>query len=464
MQVNDEYIDELFACKLGNMEAEPPEDGWLRVEQELNRRSSMKRKYWLMAASVALILSVSASIIYVQTKFPTNSENVSQTVVIDEQPIDTVEEIATVVDEPQQNVVDQPQQNVVENLPDNAVETLAEFFETVPAVEELQNEIEEDMPAIADVTPIIDELQSINYTYNDVYPEIIAQNDFSNINLVPRVEIPKFVPIDFFDISDDEAPVSRKRWEISGKFAPIHSYRNITSVPAGLRKSDFDDAESPLLAYSGGLAVSFKVFSRFSIQTGAYYTQMGQSINNVTPVTNMHAAVSSNNSYTKNFVRTSSGSVAVASTLKADVNSEYSNFFNSETQAASINPLSSHSSAYQLIERVDYLEIPLTLRYKVVDRKFSLAVFGGMSANVLLDTNTFIDNGVELLKNGTILMARPINYSSSFGFSLGYDVLKNLSIGVEPAFKYYLHSYTTSSQVGSNPYAIGVFTGAVYRF
>lgn len=104
------------------------------------------------------------------------------------------------------------------------------------------------------------------------------------------------------------------------------------------------------------------------------------------------------------------------------------------------------------------------LRYRIFDRKLNFYVLGGMSANVLMDTNVFVDNGSEIVKGGTILMARPVNYSSTFGLGIGYQMMKNLSFGLEPSFKYYLQSYTTSSQISSNPYAFGLFTSVFYSF
>jgi hypothetical protein len=275
--------------------------------------------------------------------------------------------------------------------------------------------------------------------------------------------LPVYDDIVFVDNTSAKSQL-RNRWEIMGQFAPLYSsYRSIASVPTGVQKSDFNDAESPLRAYSGGIAVSYKLFDRLSVQTGVYYAQTGQSINNVTPVTSMYIPVSSNNSYPKNFVRTSSGSVTVASNLKSDTNSSYDTYFNAESTTAPIANVS-HPVKYRLIERVDYFEIPLLLRYRIIDRKLNFYVLGGMSANVLIDTNVFVDNGSEIVKGGNILMARPMNYSGTFGLGLGFQMMKNLSLGLEPSFKYFLHPYTTSSQIDSNPYAFGMFTGMSYRF
>ena len=454
MQVNDDYIDDLFACKLGSMEVTPPDDGWVRVENELNRRKQMAMKYWLAAASFAL-LSATASTLFFQNSLRTEN----------------IEEIVADMSAPRSET------SVVEMITIVEAETPAISEAEPPAEKETPTIVAAEMPAIAELSTIQETApEIIDYTYNYIVTEIqeeLMQDTSVQIDL--HIEMPQLQSVlalntgnmsNGFDFEIDKSASkssSHQRWEIAGQFAPMQSYRVVSSVPAGLKKSDFDDAESPLLAYSGGVSVAYKVFKRLSIQTGVFYSQVGQSINNVTPVSNMYAAVSSNNSYTKNFVRTSSGSVAVVSNLKSDVNSTYSSYFNPESQANSISNTSS-STKYQLIERVDYLEIPLMLRYKIIDRKFSFQVLSGMSANVLLETNVFIDNGSEMLKSGTILMARPVNYSSTFGLGFEYQILKNLSVGLEPVFKYYLQSYTTSSQIGSNPYAFGVFTNALFHF
>jgi hypothetical protein len=112
MQVNDNDMDELFARKLGNMEVAPPEDGWARIENELNRRNRMTRKYWLVAASFALVLSVTATMVYIQTNAVTEQ---STTVSILEKTLQLPQEHLINSDDnietPQENVRFVPQQN-----------------------------------------------------------------------------------------------------------------------------------------------------------------------------------------------------------------------------------------------------------------------------------------------------------------------------------------------------------------
>ena len=489
MQVNDNYMDELFARKLGNMEVAPPEDGWIRIENELNRRNRMTRRYWLAAASFALVLSVTATMVYIQTNVATDQvatvsvhDNTSylpqvQPSVADDSNATQQIENRTVAQQIERNLPQQRNDNSISASQDEVAEhtQIASLNDvTVP-------DVTEDVNANANIPTYIDSwdelrlAKPVKVDWRKIMSNKIAQlkmeipgKKTDETVTIAATTIPQYDDMGYFDFTDvSTKPRPHRRWEMSGQFAPVHSYRTISSVPGGIRKSDFNNAESPLLAYSGGLNLSYRVFSKWSFQTGVFYSQMGQSINSVIPVTNMYAAVSSSgNPYTKNFVRSSSGSVAVASNLKSDANTSYSSYFNSESQTAVANSTANIPSPakYRLIERIDYLEIPLMLQYRIFDKKLNLYVSGGMSANILINNNVFVDNGSEIVKGGTILMARPLNYSSIMGLGLGYHINRNLSVGFEPYFKYYLQSYTTSSQISSNPYALGVFTGVVYRF
>ena len=465
MQVNDEYLDELFARKLGNMETTPPENGWLRIENDLNHRKYVIRKYWLAAASIALVLSVTATVVYIRTN-NTIADKVVAMTINENQP------------EQQQPETQNPNGaalNAVKPETQNSKpETRSSKPETQTAQPSTKLNPESNNTEYVDMR---DEILLTQPLQTDNEPELLSMDK----NIQPEKEtsgnnepetpsgISVYKEIAYPDIVDISTKSrSRHRWEVTGQFAPMQSYRVITDVPNGVRKSDFDDAEKPLPTISGGITLAYKLFDRLSVQTGVFYMQMGQAINNVTPVTYRYGALSSNNSYSKSFVRTSSGSVTVGSNVKSDVNSTYSSYFNAESQSvvASNAPLSNVSSPvkYRLIERIDYLEIPLMLRYRIIDRKLSLHVLSGFSTNVLINNNVFVDNGSDLVKSGTILMARPVNYSGTFGLGLGYQITGKFLIGLEPSFKYYLQSYTTSSQISSNPYAFGLFTGLIYCF
>jgi hypothetical protein len=501
MQVNDENIDELFAQRLGNMEVPPPEDGWRRIESVLNGRRRIVRRYWFAAASAVLILGFAASVAYLQknTVLPDNpsvtasedmtddyhtngntypdentnaDENINvitaQTLLSDE----TVEAIR------QPNIRNTEVENISlhESSPETRPETNEQPVESTP--DRILQATGRDIPEKQLYTPAYIEpreqmsgkqlLQINRIGTLTRQPDKLAAADVKISGAVTTTDLPVYdlsepYPSYYADLPAKSKPDSR--WEITGRVAPIYSYRAITNIPDGLNRSDFNSAENAILAYSGGLTVAYNVLGRLSIQTGVFYTQMGQSVNNIVPYSNMYAAASTNGSYTKNLVRTSSGDVVVTSNLKTDTNSEYASYFNAaHTENTSGTSSVSTSANYRLIQRIDYLEIPVILRYILVDRKADFYFLGGMSTNILIDNNIFLDNGRNLTKDGELLMARPLNYSSTIGLGFSYQVMKNLLIDIEPSFKYYLQSYTTNGSINTNPYAIGVYTGIIYKF
>ncbi|MDR1673247.1 MAG: PorT family protein [Bacteroidales bacterium] len=494
--MNREQIDELFAGKIGNMEITPPKDSWRRIEAELNRNNRSSRKFWLAAASIALLLSTAATVLYLtQTgsqDIVVTGEAVGVREAVTAQPIS---ETATVARQSQSShhTSDSfvPEQSTPSRTPANL--SGAEQNSAVHAQEQHETSVfaasNPQQPEDGKITTrdmlsssSIPVYHDVPETAPDMRPVHIRGIDRIPSKLPTGISLPHLTATEtdrnriaasnipvydiFVDTEDIKASKHGNKWEVAGQFAPNYSYRTITDVPGNMRRSDFDNAESALLAYTGGVKVSY-VVSRFSIQTGVYYTQMGQAINHVTPVNNMYAAISSNTSYAKNFVRTSSGNITVSTNLKSSDNNNYANYFTEQKSTASTGNMSlmnRSSNTYRMVERVEYIEIPVLLRYKLIDRKLSFALLGGMSTNILVNNNVFIDNGSELIKDGSMLMVRPVNYNGTVGMGLTYKVSKNLHLALEPQFKYFIHSYTSNNPISNNPYSIAIFTGVVYLF
>ncbi|MDR1667069.1 MAG: hypothetical protein LBS03_05180 [Bacteroidales bacterium] len=499
MPINKEHIDELYSRVVGNMEVTPPENGWQRIERKLNRDRLYRYKYLLAAASVLLLMGTAATFVYLtrpdKDAIPAIAETAvsvpaHQSAALPETPAHVSPETnGTIASVSQQTNAGRKTRPAREK--EETAETQADAGSPP-----IPTQSAAPTAAITSATPETFPVAAISTVSTGIpatpfYDDALKQTKQSQLLEQQRFEFmmgkllnkpaplpatrnsapPMIaaVPDDDWDPFGEEEKTKKKpanKWEISGQFAPTYSYRNITAVPADMRRSDFDDAESALLAYSGGINVSYKVMDRLSVQMGVYYTQMGQTINKVTPSYNMYASISSNNAYSKNFLHTSSGNATVTSNVKTDVNENYANYFNGSSIQGAVNSasLTAKSAQYSLIERFDYVEIPMLVRYKLIDRKVDFLLLGGMSANILVDNNVFIDNGSELIKDGSILLARPVNYNSTVGLGMNYQVSKNLVIGVEPIFKYFLQSYTSKNTIDSHPYSFGLYTGVYYSF
>lgn len=479
MSVKDEHIDELFGHKLSNISVNPPDDGWKRVEAELSRRSRDARRFWLVAASAAILLSATASYLYIQTNTRSVENNTVALVetqqvqkpvvnsvyteqVAQNQPISAsqISPISPLNHSNNQSVAAEESNSVViSSTPQNGLHSIAHADLNMPIYLESQEEGFRMKPIRSPQVSLLSKK-----TVRKEEPVLPKEQTLALNTMTPSTNIPRYDNI--FELEEPVNTKSRNKWEVAGQFAPVYSYRNITSVPSNMNKDDFNQAESGIVAYSGGVRFAYQAGSRFSVQTGVYYSQMGQAINHVSSSYNRVTAVSSNYSYAGNYIHTSSGNAIIASTLKSETNSNYANYFNDETQKN--NALSVANvvapTTYRLVERIDYLEIPLIARYKFIDRKFNFYVLGGMSTNILLDNNVFMDNENGLTKEGSLLNVRPVNYSSILGLGISYQITKSLSVDLEPSFRYYLQSYTTNTTISSNPYSIGLFSGIVYRF
>jgi opacity protein-like surface antigen len=58
----------------------------------------------------------------------------------------------------------------------------------------------------------------------------------------------------------------------------------------------------------------------------------------------------------------------------------------------------------------------------------------------------------------------PVNFSSSFGLGLEYNLSEKISLDIEPTLRYYLSPMGEQSGSSTRPYSFGVFSGLSYKF
>ena len=112
----------------------------------------------------------------------------------------------------------------------------------------------------------------------------------------------------------------------------------------------------------------------------------------------------------------------------------------------------------------DFIEIPVYLRYHLVDSKIGVEVLGGFNASVVVGNNAYIDNEYGVQNIGKTQEIAPVNISGTLGVGVNYALGKKLSVSVEPRVNYYLNSLNTNPDIDFRPYRIGVYTGLNYEF
>lgn len=254
-----------------------------------------------------------------------------------------------------------------------------------------------------------------------------------------------------------------KRWSVGAVAAPTY-YSTFNSEKSDISKQ-LSSSEQALLSYTGGVALAYKMNKRFSIQSGLYYTSLGQEINGIDSYSGFQSHVYSKGDH--NFeVATSSGPIYTSNPdvfLKSTgpgeriITAYTNNVFDPEkVQLEYINS--------SIIQNFSYLELPIVLRYKVMDKALDFNLIGGVSYNILVKNSVYTTDGNERYEIGETRGLNTLTLSSSIGMGFEYSFSGNLSLNLEPTFRYYLNPFDPSALSDNHPYTFGIFTGISYKF
>jgi hypothetical protein len=111
-----------------------------------------------------------------------------------------------------------------------------------------------------------------------------------------------------------------------------------------------------------------------------------------------------------------------------------------------------------------FMEIPLFVRYRIVDSKFGVEMITGLNAGIVIGNNAYIENQYGIQNIGETQDISTLNLSGTVGVGLNYALGKHFAVAFEPRFNYYLNSINTNSSVDFRPYRLGFYTGVSYEF
>lgn len=261
------------------------------------------------------------------------------------------------------------------------------------------------------------------------------------------------------------------RWLVGAQVSP--EYNVSRSSHSQVYASNMISASSNPVDLGGGISVEFKKGKRWSLQSGVYYSGMGQSSGNSSYSNrNMSAStdLSSNlgQEYFNAAVNIDSKSSKMMMNSTAGV-IEFNGVPAGIVLGTNLEDKALVSSAVvvsdtRFIQNFEYIEIPLYLRYTLIDSRFDVDMLGGISSNMLVGNQTFMESNMGKSLIGSTRDMEAMNYSGTLGIGLKYGLSKRIYLNVEPRVKYYLNSLNSNSSVTYKPYTIGVFTGLSYEF
>jgi hypothetical protein len=221
----------------------------------------------------------------------------------------------------------------------------------------------------------------------------------------------------------------------------------------------------------GGISVQYKTSKRWIVESGVYYAQNGQESNHSSQMFahNMDALSSPSHggsSYFSNTVRVENSNLAMNSmagvvqlngTPKgAEIRGDF------EAMKSDVGNLLVPNGSFSQV--FQFMEIPLLIRYRLVDAQLGVELISGFNAGIVVGNNAYIDNQYGLQNIGQTQDISPINISGTVGVGVNYALSKHFAVAIEPRFNYYLNSINTSPSVDFRPYRLGFYTGISYEF
>lgn len=286
---------------------------------------------------------------------------------------------------------------------------------------------------------------------------------FSPLNLTPDAKSFVVVQPDLISLSDYGPVKPAARWSVAAMASP--TYYSGFNAGSENPTSQLGASEQPIISYSGGVALSYKISRRFSVQSGIYYASLGQEVDGINSYAGFQSYVYSKGDH--NFeVLTSSGTifinnkdvfVSAGGGDKRVVTAYNIDVF--DPKKASLDYLNN-----SLQQNFSYLELPVVLRYKLIDKAIDLNMTGGLSYNMLIGNSVYTVVDGNRYSFGETKGLNSFMVSSSVGMGMEYSFSDKLSINLEPTFRYYLNPFSAASSSAVHPYSFGIFSGLSYKF
>jgi hypothetical protein len=470
-------MDKTFREKLEGFSAEPPSHVWDNIQGQLAiQRKSRRLVYvrWIAAAAVVILAFVAG------WYFNENSESV----------IPSRVEIPT---SPFNETTPQPENNVKKQFQDNQDNQNEQNSET----------FEKRGAALADATQLETaktmQQQPVNIHLSATTAESIQQGNVSENSIVKfsmnflnrkmaslALEQPKPVLKKQKETSVDQLSETEKMliaenakryaepkdkegsWKMGLSVSPGYASQ-VTSHTDNYAQNMTYSGSDGNSNVSGGFSVQYKTGKKWSIESGVYYAQNGQRSSNAPEATYYSVtnapSFDTEKSYFNTAVNLVNGQMAMNSTAGVI---EFSGTPRGAELVTSVedsyrgsNTLLTSSEFSQVF---DFVEIPLYLRYDVIDSKIGVQVIGGINAGIIAGNNVFMENNYGTQNVGKTQDITTVNLSGTIGFGINYDIGKHISMAVEPRLNYYLNSINKNPDVVFRPYRIGVYTGVYYQF
>jgi hypothetical protein len=435
MSDRSQYIDVFFRNGLKEYEVLPPPEVWENIKPAIRKREK-SLNILRLAAMIAIIISLSASAIWF-------TQSISHDFYVPA--ISLNQEFM-----PEGSYVPGNHTKIAQAM--QALVPDEQLTKPVQINESVTSKPVDLISFSAEVlTAGLKESKLQRFTSSGIPPKSSVRNSSS-------AEIGKLIVPTSNKVSENRV----NRWTISAMASPDY-YSSVKNGNSGAA-TELAGSEKAVVSYSGGMGVSYKVNRRMSVQSGVIYSSIGQKVTGISSYSGFSNFYDAKG--TSQFSVQTSNGVIVSDNNNIFLRDEISGRVLTKYTTDSFDPAKANLTYLNssIIQNFNYLEIPVLLRYKAIDRRIDVNFVGGLSYNMLVGNSAFAKVAGEKYSIGKTEGLSPVNFSSSVGLGFEYSFSGKISLNIEPTFRYFLTPLGV--QIGSSvhPYSFGVLSGFSYKF
>lgn len=247
------------------------------------------------------------------------------------------------------------------------------------------------------------------------------------------------------------AETTESKWSAGPSIAPV--YFNAIGEGSPVHSIFVPNSKSGDVNLSYGLAVSYEISKKLSIKTGVHKVDYGYNTNDV----EFSASLEGFGGGQIENIDYSLASRNIVVESKATNRDSFSE--NKALDAAAQDP----SLIGVMAQQFGYLEIPLELKYTLVDSKFGVNLIGGLSSLFLVDNSVTLTSGELITEMGEANNVNNVNFSTNIGFGVNYKFSPKVQLNIEPVFKYQLNTFSDTAG-NFQPFTIGIYSGLNFKF
>lgn len=248
--------------------------------------------------------------------------------------------------------------------------------------------------------------------------------------------------------SRDEKTLSEKKkgWSLRPFAAPVR-FDNLGRGNA-IDPQFSDHSTTANLSMSYGLNFGYAVSNKVRIRSGIARVAMSYDIKNISISPGAPLAMA-NIEYSSKGRNLLSGNTIMRESITANT--------------GDTGPLMTTTTIpVEVTQQFGFIEIPLEIQYKLMDRKVAIDLIAGGSSLLLNENAIFLHTGPQTTRVGKARNLNQVSFSSNIGLGMDYRFSETFSFNLEPVLKYQINTFSNAKDV--QPYYFGVYSGFTIRF